>query len=88
MIPGFSYDTHSTKAANGTAGANIAYCVAGSGPALLLLHGFPQTHMMWAEIAPKLATHLTVICVVMVQRPNRMAPSSIVFVAWPVTNFP
>ena len=62
MIPGFSYDTHSTKAANGTAGANIAYCVAGSGPALLLLHGFPQTHMMWAEIAPKLATHLTVIC--------------------------
>ena len=62
MIPGFSYDTHSTKTANGTAGANIAYCVAGSGPALLLLHGFPQTHMMWAEIAPKLATHLTVIC--------------------------
>jgi hypothetical protein len=48
MIPGFNYDTHSTKAANGTAGADIAYCVAGSGPALLLLHRFPQTHMMWA----------------------------------------
>jgi haloacetate dehalogenase len=25
---------------------------AGSGPPLLLLHGFPQTHLMWWQIAP------------------------------------
>tara|TARA_R110002074_G_scaffold6197_4_gene28872 strand:- start:50 stop:862 length:813 start_codon:yes stop_codon:yes gene_type:complete len=26
-----------------------------------LLHGFPQTHMMWHAVAPKLAAHFTVI---------------------------
>jgi haloacetate dehalogenase len=35
---------------------------AGSGPGLLLLHGFPQTHLMWRAIAPRLATSFTVIC--------------------------
>ncbi len=34
----------------------------GSGPPLLLLHGNPQTHMMWAKIAPVLATRFEVIC--------------------------
>ena len=24
---------------------------AGNGPALLLLHGFPQTHLMWRDVA-------------------------------------
>ncbi|HEX5508143.1 MAG TPA: alpha/beta hydrolase, partial [Pseudolabrys sp.] len=33
-----------------------------SGPAVLLLHGFPQTHLMWRDIAPLLAQHFTVIC--------------------------
>jgi haloacetate dehalogenase len=33
----------------------------GSGPPLLLLHGHPQTHMMWHAIAPQLARHFTVI---------------------------
>jgi hypothetical protein len=33
----------------------------GSGPPLLLLHGHPQTHMMWHAIAPKLAQDFTVI---------------------------
>lgn len=33
----------------------------GSGPPLLLLHGHPQTHMMWHAVAPKLARHFTVI---------------------------
>jgi haloacetate dehalogenase len=33
----------------------------GSGPALLLLHGHPQTHMMWHRIAPRLAESFTVI---------------------------
>jgi haloacetate dehalogenase len=34
----------------------------GSGPPLLLLHGFPQTHIMWRSIAPLLARNFTVIC--------------------------
>jgi haloacetate dehalogenase len=35
---------------------------AGSGPPLLLLHGFPQTHLMWRDVAPHLATRFTVVC--------------------------
>jgi haloacetate dehalogenase len=34
----------------------------GSGPPLLLLHGNPQTHLMWHRVAPKLAEGFTVIC--------------------------
>lgn len=34
----------------------------GSDPPLLLLHGFPQTHLMWREVAPRLAGEFTVIC--------------------------
>jgi haloacetate dehalogenase len=34
----------------------------GSGPAILLLHGFPQTHVMWRSVAPALARHFTVVC--------------------------
>jgi haloacetate dehalogenase len=33
----------------------------GSGPPLLLLHGHPQTHMMWHAVAPRLARDFTVI---------------------------
>jgi len=33
----------------------------GSGPPLLLLHGCPQTHMMWGQIAGELARDFTVI---------------------------
>jgi haloacetate dehalogenase len=34
----------------------------GNGPPLLLLHGFPQTHVMWHRVAPVLAERFTVIC--------------------------
>ncbi len=34
----------------------------GSGPPVLLLHGFPQTHLMWREVAPLLANRFTVVC--------------------------
>jgi haloacetate dehalogenase len=34
----------------------------GSGPPILLLHGFPQTHLMWRSVAPLLARSFTVIC--------------------------
>jgi haloacetate dehalogenase len=35
--------------------------VGGSGPPLLLLHGFPQTHLMWHAVAPVLAEAFTVV---------------------------
>jgi haloacetate dehalogenase len=34
----------------------------GSGSPLLLLHGFPQTHLMWRNVAPLLTDNFTVIC--------------------------
>jgi haloacetate dehalogenase len=34
----------------------------GTGPPVLLLHGFPQTHLMWRSIAPRLARDFTVVC--------------------------
>ena len=33
----------------------------GTGPALLMLHGFPQTHAIWHKIAPDLARHFTLV---------------------------
>ena len=33
----------------------------GSGPPLLLLHGYPQTHLMWRKLAPRLAAEFTVV---------------------------
>jgi haloacetate dehalogenase len=33
----------------------------GSGPPLLLIHGFPQTHVMWHEVARDLAAHFTLV---------------------------
>jgi haloacetate dehalogenase len=35
----------------------------GKGPAILLVHGFPRTSLMWRSLAPKLAEKHTVICV-------------------------
>ncbi|MCB1885039.1 MAG: alpha/beta hydrolase [Geminicoccaceae bacterium] len=34
----------------------------GEGPPLLLLHGHPQTHVMWHRVAPELAKCFTVVC--------------------------
>ncbi|HEU5122192.1 MAG TPA: alpha/beta hydrolase [Candidatus Saccharimonadales bacterium] len=39
----------------------IAARIGGSGPPLLLLHGFPETQYMWRELAPLLARHFTVV---------------------------
>lgn len=39
----------------------IAARVGGSGPGLLLLHGYPQTGAMWHRVAPALAKHFTVV---------------------------
>jgi haloacetate dehalogenase len=40
---------------------DIVGITGGSGPPLLLLHGFPQTHVMWHKLAPALAEYFTVI---------------------------
>jgi haloacetate dehalogenase len=39
----------------------IAFLVGGSGPPLLLLHGHPQTHVIWHRVAPTLARSFTVV---------------------------
>ncbi|WP_306368726.1 alpha/beta fold hydrolase [Nocardiopsis sp. CC223A] len=44
-------------------GVPITAAVLGDGgPAVVLLHGFPQTHLMWRHVAPALAADHTVIC--------------------------
>jgi len=40
----------------------IAFRRGGTGPPVLLLHGFPETHVMWRRIAPMLAEGFTVVC--------------------------
>ncbi|MFT5342775.1 MAG: haloacetate dehalogenase [Paracoccaceae bacterium] len=42
-------------------GQSIAYEVTGSGPPLLLLHGYPQTRAMWRNVVPLLASRFTVV---------------------------
>ncbi|MEU5691903.1 alpha/beta hydrolase [Actinosynnema sp. NPDC020468] len=55
-IDGFHYKTLS---GDDSVALNVA--VGGSGPAVVLLHGFPQTHYMWREVAQDLVTEHTVI---------------------------
>ncbi|MEM6801279.1 MAG: alpha/beta hydrolase [Bacteroidota bacterium] len=55
MFSGFT--SHSQKLEE----VSIHYLIGGSGPPLLLLHGYPQSHVMWHKIAPKLAQHFTVV---------------------------
>ncbi|MGN9767647.1 alpha/beta fold hydrolase [Micromonospora sp. SD12] len=43
-------------------GVTLSAAVAGSGSAVVLLHGFPQTHLMWRHVAADLAADHTVIC--------------------------
>jgi len=42
-------------------GVDISFRMGGTGPGLLLLHGHPQTHVIWHKVAPRLAEHFTVV---------------------------
>jgi len=44
-----------------TSEVTINGVIGGSGPPLLLLHGFPQTHVEWHRMAPSLSKHFTVV---------------------------
>jgi haloacetate dehalogenase len=54
-LPGFEYQRIDV-------GDTTINCAAsGSGPPLLLLHGYPQNHLTWRDVAPALAANHTVI---------------------------
>jgi haloacetate dehalogenase len=55
MFEGFSERRISTGE------AEIFVRTGGDGPPLLLLHGFPQTHMAWHRVAPLLARQFTLV---------------------------
>jgi haloacetate dehalogenase len=42
-------------------GLSIFARIGGDGPPLLLLHGYPETHLCWRKIAPALAERFTVV---------------------------
>jgi len=44
-----------------TGEVSIRARIGGQGPPLLLLHGNPQTHVMWHKVAPALSEHFTVV---------------------------
>jgi haloacetate dehalogenase len=51
-----------TSARIDTGETTIFVTSSGSGPPVLLLHGFPQTQLMWRGVAPLLARAFTVVC--------------------------
>ena len=55
MFEGFSLETIDVG------GIRVRARVGGEGPPLLLLHGNPQTHVMWHRVAPALASGFTVV---------------------------
>jgi haloacetate dehalogenase len=56
QLTGFDYQTIKTS------GAVINVAVKGEGEPLLLLHGYPQTHLIWRDVAPALAESFKVVC--------------------------
>src|SRR5215831_9460307 len=55
LFPGFACEWIDTRS------GRIFARVGGKGPPLLLLHGFPETHVMWHRVAPELAGRFTLI---------------------------
>ena len=56
LFPGFQNRLIPTEE-----GVHINVCTGGKGPALLLLHGHPQTHAIWHKVAPTLAQYFTLV---------------------------
>ncbi|GIG93208.1 alpha/beta fold hydrolase [Plantactinospora endophytica] len=56
-IPGFDYQRVPVDA-----DVTLNVAVGGTGSPVVLLHGFPQTHLMWRHVAVDLAAEYTVIC--------------------------
>ena len=56
LYPGFVHRSVATAD-----GVRIGATIGGRGPALLLLHGHPQTRAIWHQVAPVLAEHFTVV---------------------------
>ncbi|GJF32738.1 hydrolase [Kitasatospora sp. NE20-6] len=56
-IPGFT--EHRVRVDDGV---TLNAAVGGAGSPVVLLHGFPQTHLMWRHVAADLAADHTVIC--------------------------
>ncbi|HWU14586.1 MAG TPA: alpha/beta fold hydrolase, partial [Caulobacter sp.] len=54
-----SFETRETSVGSA---ATIFARLGGQGDGLLLLHGFPETHLMWRDIAPSLAGDFAVVC--------------------------
>ncbi len=59
LVDQVSFDTSQVEVSGNT----IFLRRYGKGPAILLVHGFPRTSLMWRFLAPKLAENHTVICV-------------------------
>ena len=55
LFPGFA--AHELTTERGLVFAHVG----GTGPPLLLLHGYPQTHLMWRDVAATLADRFTVV---------------------------
>jgi haloacetate dehalogenase len=55
-------DTFDYLRVTGADNVELNVAIGGSGPAIVLLHGFPQTHLMWRHVAADLAADHTVIC--------------------------
>ncbi|MEJ8571063.1 alpha/beta hydrolase [Microbaculum marinum] len=60
LFPGFAARTVETGAGE-QGGAGIFLRTGGEGPPLLLIHGYPQTHVMWHRVAPALAERFTLV---------------------------
>jgi len=54
-LPGFEYQQVDVD------GVSISYAIGGSGSPLLLLHGYPENHLIWRDVAPGLAREHTIV---------------------------
>ncbi len=55
LFPGFEARRFTTR------GAEIFARIGGDGPALVRLHGYPESHVMWHRVAPLLADRFTLV---------------------------